>query len=612
MPSKKDIEQLVADLKKHSKAYYNKNPLISDDEYDALQEKLEQWDPTNPYLEVVGSEVIKGTPYKHKTPMLSTSKSKTPAELQAFVDRVLKEAKEIGITKPTFRVTPKLDGMAGKYIDDMLVTRGNGRTGTVVTSVFKLGVKKIGGNNTGVGEIVMSQSYFDEHLEGLMSHPRNVVTGCVNADTPSKEVTRALKAGKVHFMPYSKLPHWTGSATDLVKDIQQITLDIMKQVDYPLDGMVAEVVEDNVKKHMGATNHHHRWQTAIKTKGESKDTFIGEIGWQTGRTGVITPVLRLDPPVTVEGAVISNVTAHNAGTVKDKKLGVGAKVRIIRSGGVIPKLDTVLTVASKIVIPTKCPVCKQSTKWRNDFIICTNQVNCSAQTQTGLFYFFKTIENAKGFGQKTLETLVDNDYTTIESIFLLKKSDFITMKFGKKQAENLEEAIQTAIQTEIEDARFLASFGIPNLGMGASRKLLSHHTFDTLKELTMEQLDTIDGFGEKTSANIITAFKSRWPTIMAIYNLGFTLSKTPLKSEQDAIESPIAGKKILFTGKMKQNRDEMEIEARTLGATVLKGVSSKLEIMVTGTKASAGKVAKATKAGATILTEDEYTKFIGK
>ena len=63
---------------------------------------------------------------------------------------------------------------------------------------------------------------------------------------------------------------------------------------------------------------------------------------------------------------------------------------------------------------------------------------------------------------------------------------------------------------------------------------------------------------------------------------------------------------------MKQSRDEMKIEARTLGAIVLGSVSSKLEIMVTGTKASAGKITKATNAGATILTEDEYTKFIGK
>ena len=88
--------------------------------------------------------------------------------------------------------------------------------------------------------------------------------------------------------------------------------------------MVAEVTNAKVKKHMGATNHHHRWQTAIKSEGEIKETKVLDIGWQTGRTGKITPVLRLET-IEVDGANISNVTAHHAGNVRDLKLGKGAK-----------------------------------------------------------------------------------------------------------------------------------------------------------------------------------------------------------------------------------------------------------------------------------------------
>ena len=127
--------------------------------------------------------------------------------------------------------------------------------------------------------------------------------------------------------------------------ISEITLDLAGRVDYPLDGMVAEVTNDNVKKHMGSTNHHHRWQTAIKSEGEVKETTVLDIGWQTGRTGKITPVLRLET-VEVDGANISNVTAHHAGNVQSLKLGKGAKVEIIRSGGVIPKLKSVIKTCS--------------------------------------------------------------------------------------------------------------------------------------------------------------------------------------------------------------------------------------------------------------------------
>jgi DNA ligase (NAD+) len=227
-----------------------------------------------------------------------------------------------------------------------------------------------------------------------------------------------------------------------------------------------------------------------------------------------------------------------------------------------------------------------------------------------LFYFFKTLETAKGFGPKTLETLVSNGYSSIENVFALKEQDFLDMEFGDKQAENLSQALKDCSSTAIEDARFLAAFGIEDLGIGASRKLLSVHPFDTLNTLSKEAINAIDGFGEKTSSGIATALTEQWSTITQIKGLGFKLTPTPLTSEFESIESPIAGKTILFTGKMEQNRDEMEVEARGLGAVVVSSVSGKLQILVTGAKASAGKIAKAK--NATVYTEEEYNTLIGK
>ena len=609
MATKRQITSRVAELKKYDKAYYTTTePLISDSKYDDLRKELQDWDPNNSYFDDVGASVANGEKYTHTEPMLSTSKTWNVEQLQGFVDRIHKEAKEIGIKTVQFKVTPKLDGMAGKYKNGVLATRGNGRTGNVVTHVFDLGVVPIGGKKDGVGEIVMSQSYFDQYLDDEFAHPRNVVVGAVNADSIRPVVSKTLKAGKIHFVRYATLPTWTGSGTELVAKVSEITQNLANKVDYPLDGMVAEVTNAKVKKHMGATNHHHRWQTAIKSEGEVKETTVLDIGWQTGRTGKITPVLRLKT-VEVDGANISNVTAHHAGNVQSLKLGKGAKVKIIRSGGVIPKLKSV-TKTAKVSIPDTCPVCNGGIKWLKDNIYCTNTEGCPKQAQTGLFYFFKTIENAKGFGPKTLEVLVENGYASIESIFALKQQDFLDMEFGDKQAENLETALKNSISSTIEDARFLAAFGIEDLAIGASRKLLSVHPFDTLHGLTKDDINDVDGFGEKTSGSIATALKEQWSTITHIKGLGFKLTPTPLASEFESIESPIAGKTILFTGKMEQNRDDMQAEARELGAIVVSGVSGKLQILVTGAKASASKIAKAK--NATVYTEEEYNNLIRK
>ena len=220
MATEKQIKKRVVDLKKYDHAYYRTSkPLISDEEYDELRKELQRWDANNPYFDDVGASVVDGEKYTHTEPMLSTSKTWNADQLQAFVDRVEKEAKEIGVKTVKFKVTPKLDGMAGKYKKGVLATRGNGRVGNVVTHIFDLGVVPIDGKKDGVGEIVMSKSYFDQYLDDEFAHPRNVVVGAVNADTIRPIVKKTLKAGKIHFVRYATLPTWTGSGKDLVAKV---------------------------------------------------------------------------------------------------------------------------------------------------------------------------------------------------------------------------------------------------------------------------------------------------------------------------------------------------------------------------------------------------------
>ena len=130
-----------------------------------------------------------------------------------------------------------------------------------------------------------------------------------------------------------------------------------------------------------------------KTLGETAITTVNNIRWQTGRTGKVTPVLEIEP-VLLSGAWLSNVTAHNAGTVEELKLGKGAEVEIIRSGEVIPKLLRVIKTSKEGVIST-CPSCSEKLTWQNDFLMCTNP-DCPAEHQP-LFYWFKTLKQQMGF-----------------------------------------------------------------------------------------------------------------------------------------------------------------------------------------------------------------------
>lgn len=604
------IDHLAKRLEAANTAYRAGTPVMSDTAYDELTEALRELAPEHPFLgQVEAEELPIKDQVRHSAPMLSTEKAYTAEDLQRWVERVRKASVELGFGEVTYRMTPKLDGLAGRDEGGILATRGNGRVGYDITSAFNKGLIPIGGRGQGVGEIVLQQSWFASHLAEIFDHPRNVAVGIVKADVVNENAQRALDAQVVHFVPYTQLANWQGSAEELLARSGEITAELKAAVDYPLDGMVVEALGDALREYMGATSHHHRWQIALKERGELAETVVEKVIWQTGRTGNVTPVMQVQP-VRVSGATISRVTAHHAGMIRDKGIGPGARIEISRSGEVIPKLETVLQAVTPELVKV-CPSCGTELVWKKDFLNCENGMDCDAQVHAGLRHWFRTLKTADNFGPVTIETLVDNGYRGLPKIYALEREALLKMGFGPGQTQNLLDALKISRSTPIEDARWLAAFGIPDLGVGDSRKLLRAFKLESLDQVSAEQILAVKGFGEITSQSITTGLARRWPVISAMLALGFNLEATPLAGEEKAVESPIAGRRVLFTGKMLQGtRDDMQTRAKALGATVASGVSKNLDLLVIGEKASGSKVAKAEKAGVQVLTEAAYLELI--
>ena len=139
------------------------------------------------------------------------------------------------------------------------------------------------------------KSYFDAYMAEFFEHPRNMVVGIISSDTLNENAKRALDDGMVHFLPYSQVASIIVDGSRLVEERRQLADTLLTRVDYPTDGIVAEVTAETVKEKMGATAHHYRWQIAIKAKGETAETTVTDIQWQVGRTGNITPVMIVDP-----------------------------------------------------------------------------------------------------------------------------------------------------------------------------------------------------------------------------------------------------------------------------------------------------------------------------
>ena len=170
--------------------------------------------------------------------------------------------------------------------------------------------------------------------------------------------------------------------------------------DWEIDGIVFKLDNFEKRKLLGMTAHHPRWALAWKFPPDEATTVLMDVKWQTGRTGVVTPVA-LVAPVVVSGVTVEKTTLHNAGEVERLGIKIGDKVRVVRRGDVIPKVTESLGPASKadlvgrkhadgekytgilpelteIEIQNTCPRCEEVLIVEGAFLKCLN-LSCGAR-----------------------------------------------------------------------------------------------------------------------------------------------------------------------------------------------------------------------------------------
>ena len=400
-------------------------------------------------------------------------------------------------------------------------------------------------------------------------------------------------------------------------DYDKIVEKIWNSVDYDVDGVIFEITDHELKEYMGATNHHHRWQIALKSNDEAAEVVVESVVPQTSRNGKVTPVAQFKP-TRLSGADISRATAHNYGMVRDKGIGKGAVIRLVRSGLVIPKIDEVIeSVSPEYPENLECPSCHKKLEWIDDNLFCTNTANCKDQVEKTIIHFFDTLGNNDGLGAATISTLNEHGISSIYEVYQLENNTEKLAEIGYKEktVKNLIQALSNSRNVKIEDWRFLAAFGVNRLGLGVAEKLLQHHRLEAIFDLSVDDYVKIDGFAEITAKQISDGLQKIKDQFIKVYELDFNLEITPLITElkESGVLSPVAGKKIVFTGSMVHGkRPEMQAEAKKLGAKVSSSVTAKTDYLVTGEKVGATKIAAAEAKGVEVLTEEAYLQLIGK
>lgn len=411
---------------------------------------------------------------------------------------------------------------------------------------------------------------------------------------------------------------------------------------YDIDGVVYKVDRLDWQERLGFASRAPRWAIAHKFPAEQATTLLEAIDIQVGRTGSLTPVARLKP-VTVGGVVVSNATLHNEDEIARKDVRVGDTVILQRAGDVIPQIVGVVDGDRAGRGPAwealaKCPECgspavrEVDEKGEADVRRrCTGGLACPAQAVERLKHFVsRKALDIDGLGAKQAALFYEKGVVkTLPDIFRLEarisEEGLPPLSewegFGSQSAAKLLGAIEA--RRSVPFARFLVGLGIRNVGqtlssLFAKQYLSFDHFLETAmkaageagddKRPTWDELTAIDGVGD-TAINALTEFLNT-PSDLAM--LTALLKEVTVEDGQaPASDSPVAGKTVVFTGKLElMTRDEAKARATSLGAKVSGSVSAKTDILVAGPGAGS-KLKKAEGLGVKTLTEAEWLEMIG-
>ncbi|OGW51932.1 MAG: DNA ligase (NAD(+)) LigA [Nitrospirae bacterium RBG_19FT_COMBO_42_15] len=661
---KHEIERLVKELNYHCYRYYVlDSPVISDEEYDRLYNRLKQLEddysyssPDSPTKRIGASPLDKFEKVKHTEPMLSLDNAFSYDDVIEFdkrINKLLETDKDVEYT-----VEPKYDGLAIElsYRNGLLYkasTRGDGYEGEDVTPNIRT-IKSVPLKIESVavpleidirGEVYMDIEDFErlnrereEKGEPLFANPRNAAAGSIRQLDSSITASRRLhlacygigavkgielknQIGLIRWLEKARFPipaivkeaKGIDNAAKVIKEIEE------KRSAFPFetDGAVIKVNDFNLQRQLGVKTREPRWAIAYKYPAHQGTTKIKEIIPSVGRTGVITPVALLEP-VKIGGVTVSRSTLHNWDEIERKDIRVGDYVVVERAGEVIPHVVTVIkekrTGKEKhFPIPEKCPVCgSKVVREEGEVAVRCISLDCSAQVQERIRHFVgRQAMDIEGLGEKNVELLYSQGLIKhFADIYKLKKEDLLKLpRFAEKSAQNLIDAIEKSRHTTL--SKFLYGLGIIHVGEYAA-KLLSAN-FERLEDLHHIKAETvmeIKQIGEKI-ANSVTAFFSdpeNIRTIEKIEALGLKITNPDFKEKKKG-NLPLEGLTFVITGALPKSRKEVEEMIEELGGHAASSVSKSTDYLIVGDEPGS-KLDKAKSLGVKTVTYDEMLKVI--
>ena len=605
--SESQLNKMMEDA---NSAYFNENPILSDNEYDIVKEYLAKKFPKAEVLTKVGA------------PISGKNKVRLPYEMPSM-DKIKPDSGALESWKKKYTgpyvLSCKLDGVSGLYTCNQkgeykLYTRGDGTVGQDISHFIPtLNLPKIPKGTAVRGEFIMGKSVFTGKYAAEFANARNLVSGIINRKSADE------KARDLQFVTYEVIePHIKPSeqmrlltsqhlavvmnrVTDTVtnQSLSDLLLDWRTSYEYEIDGII--VTNDSIYPRVSG-NPDHAFAFKMVLSDQVVEAKVVDVEWEASKNGYLKPRVRIEP-IRLGGVTIEYATGFNGKFIQDNKIGIGAVIMMIRSGDVIPYIKSVTTPAEQ----PKMPLVPYVWNKTHVDILLENPHEDSGVQEKNITLFFTTLE-VEGLAKGTVHKLFKAGKTTVAQILQMTEADFYKIegfqeKTAKKLFRNIHEKIAAASLLDI-----MVASGKLGRGLGHRKitPILEAYP-DVLTSAATPQekearLKTIAGIGRENARE----FVKNIPDFMEFMRTCGLESKIDNRETviKDIVQGPLTGKKIVMT----KVRDAdiisfMTNQGGTLEDTMRKDVFA---LIVRSKDDKSNKTEYAEKNGIPIMTVEEF------
>ena len=596
-----DIFQVTELLKYHDARYWQDNsPVISDARYDQIVERLRELDPSNELLSRIN------TPQVASGGKVRHAKAMLSLDKAYSLTALLEWAEKYARTPDELLlVEPKYDGISANFDGRILSTRGDGETGEDISGKLPLIELESPGyrgpvNRPVRGEIIIRADDF----KNIYPHIRKKDGGAYKNSRNAVAGIMALKDIYPMQIQGAKL-----TLVDYSLISRRVPLDKLAGQWEELKLAFAELpypMDGIVVKFADISFRESLGNTAHHPRGEIAYKFTN-VSCRTTLTGVqwsfgknFLTPVALLEPVELSGITIKRASLHNIQNILDMDLQIGDTVTVERAGDVIPFI-----AASEPGLVRTSPLITHCPECGTELTRSGPELCCPNRECPGsrLQLLCAAIRNLgiERLGEPTVAKLMKQyNVRHLRELFDLSQEDL-------RRLDGFAEKSAANLYREIQKARvvddyqLIAALNIPGIGPNIAKLILEKFPVDQLFTATVDALADIPGIGPERAGAVVAVLQEQQEEFTELF------SAVTIRKHEAAADAP----GVCFTGKMPEKRSYYEKLAREHGYEPAGSVTAGLSLLVADdVNENSSKLKNARNLGVKIISLDEFLALL--